>query len=189
MRRTALFALPIVLALALAGCGKDTTSSSASKSSGSNSTTTVASAASSSSGGATVVAKLTSSPFGEILTDAQGNTLYVFAKDTGTTSNCNSGCSETWPPMPVTGTPAGGTGINASDLGTTTRAGGTKQLTFFGHPVYHYAADNQAGDTMGQGIGGIWYVVNKSGSPVKSASASTATTMAPPTTKASSSGY
>jgi predicted lipoprotein with Yx(FWY)xxD motif len=187
MRRTALFALPIVLALALAGCGKDNTSSSASNSSSSKSTTTEASGSSSSSG-ATPIVKLTSSSFGQILTDTQGNTLYVFDKDTGTTSNCTGGCSETWPPMVVTGTPAG-TGVDADDLGTTTRTDGTKQLTFYGHPVYHYAADNAAGDTMGQGIGGIWWVVDKNGTEVKSASGSTSTTMKTPTTKASSSGY
>ena len=162
MRRTALFALPIVLALALAGCGKDAkTSSSAS---GSKSTTTEAPSASSSSSGGTPIVKLTSSKFGQILTDTQGNTLYVFEKDKGTTSNCNAGCQETWPPMPVTGTPAG-TGVGADDLGTTTRSDGTTQLTFYGHPVYHYAADNAAGDTSGQGIGGIWCVVDKDGNP------------------------
>jgi predicted lipoprotein with Yx(FWY)xxD motif len=191
MRRTALFALPIVLALALAGCGKDNTSTSAS-SSGSKSTTTEASKASST--GATPIVKLTSSPYGQILTDTQGNTLYVFEKDTGTTSTCTGGCAQAWPAMPVTGTPAG-TGVDADDLGTTTRPDGTKQLTFYGHPVYHYAADSKPGDTTGEGVGGIWFVVDKNGTPVKSASGTTATTMvtpttmATPTTKASSSGY
>ena len=188
MRRTALLALPIVVALALAGCGKDNTSNSASGSSGSKSTTSAA--ANSSSSGATAIVKLTSSKFGQILTDAQGNTLYVFMKDTGTTSNCTTACSQIWPPMAASGTPAG-TGIAASDLATTTRADGTTQLTFFGHPVYHYAADTSAGDTAGEGVhgfGGLWYVVNKSGDPVKSASGSTSTTMNTQTTQGSSSG-
>jgi predicted lipoprotein with Yx(FWY)xxD motif len=186
MRRTALFALPIVLALALAGCGKDNNTSSASNSSGSKSTTTSASGGSSS---ATPVVKLTSSTFGQILTDAQGNTLYVFEKDAGSTSNCTGGCAQAWPPMTVSGTPAG-TGISAANLGTTTRPDGTTQLTFFGHPVYHYAADSNPGDTTGEGVGGIWFVVSKDGSPVKSASGSSSTTMAPPTSAASSgSGY
>ena len=188
MRRTALFALPVIIALTLAACGKDNTSTSASSSSGSKSTTTAANA--SSSAGTTAIVKLSSSPFGQILTDAQGNTLYVFMKDTGTTSNCTTACSQIWPPMAASGTPAG-TGIAASDLATTTRADGTTQLTFFGHPVYHYAADTSAGDTAGEGVhgfGGLWYVVNKSGDPVKSASGSTSTTMNTQTTQASSSG-
>jgi predicted lipoprotein with Yx(FWY)xxD motif len=190
MRRTALFALPVIIALTLAACGKDNTSTSASSSSGSKATTTQAANASASSGTAAIV-KLSSSPFGQILTDAQGNTLYVFMKDTGTTSNCTGPCAQIWPAMAASGTPSG-TGIAASDLATTTRPDGTTQLTYFSHPVYHYAADTAAGDTAGEGIngfGGLWYVVNKSGDPVKSASGSTSTTMNTPTTQASSSGY
>jgi predicted lipoprotein with Yx(FWY)xxD motif len=188
MRRTALLAVPIMFALALAGCGKSNdTSSTTSAANSSSATTTTSGAASSASTMATV--KLSDSKFGQILTDTQGNTLYVFEKDTGTTSNCNTGCEELWPPMKVTGTPVAGSGITQSDLGTTTRADGSTQLTFHGHPVYHYAPDTKAGDTNGQGIGGIWFVVDSSGNPVKSAASSTPTTMASPTTQASSSGY
>jgi predicted lipoprotein with Yx(FWY)xxD motif len=188
MRRTALFALPVIIALTLAACGKDNTSTSASSSSGSKSTTTAANASSSS--GTTAIVKLSSSPYGQILTDSQGNTLYVFMKDTGMTSNCTAACAQVWPPMAASGTPAG-TGIAANDLATTTRSDGTTQLTFFGHPVYRFARDTSVGDTNGEGVngfGGLWYVVNSSGNAVKSASGSTSTTMNTPTTTGSSGG-
>jgi predicted lipoprotein with Yx(FWY)xxD motif len=188
MRRSALFALPIVLALALAGCGTDNnTSSSASGSKSSSATTTTAAGASSTG---TPIVKLASSKFGQILTDEKGNTLYVFMKDTGTTSTCTAACAQVWPPVAVTGTPAG-TGITASNLGTTARSDGSMQLTFFGHPVYLFARDTAAGDTNGEGVngfGGLWYVVSNDGNPVMSASGTTSTTMNTPTTQASSSG-
>jgi len=41
-----------------------------------------------------------------VLTDAKGLTLYSFAPDTPSMSNCNGTCAGYWPP--VTGTPAAG---------------------------------------------------------------------------------
>lgn len=43
-------------------------------------------------------------------------------------------------------------------LATITRADGTTQVTYDGHPLYYYAADVQAGDTNGEGVGGVWHV-------------------------------
>jgi len=185
MRRIAVLALPLLLAAVLAACGDDNTTSS----SDSNSTTTTAGSKSTTTaagGSNAATVKFTSSDFGNILTDADGNTLYVFMKDTGTTSVCEAGCVETWPPLTVTGTPTGD-GVDAEDLATTTRTDGTTQVTFYGHPVYYYAPDSKPGDTMGQGVGGIWFVVDKDGNPVKDAAASSGATS---TTKAASaSGY
>ena len=49
-----------------------------------------------------------------------------------------------WPPVPATGTlPAAG-GAKASDLGTITRPGGTKQATYDGHPLYYFVGDDSA---------------------------------------------
>lgn len=181
MRRIAVLMLPFLLVAVLAACGDDDDSSS-----GSDSTTTTAESGSTTTpgGSATAVAKLTASAFGDILTDAEGNTLYVFTNDTGTTSTCEGGCAEAWPPVTVTGTPTG-EGIDAGDLGTTTRPDGSTQLTFHGHPVYLYAADSKPGDTTGQGVGGIWFVVDKDGNAVREESgggSDTATTVAPSAT-------
>jgi hypothetical protein len=52
----------------------------------------------------------------------------------------------------VHGNPTVGSGANASLVGTTTRADGTTQATYNGHPLYRYTQDQKAGDTTGQGV-------------------------------------
>ena len=88
-----------------------------------------------------------------------GKTLYAFANDQGTTSACTGGCATIWPPLMATGTPTGGTGIDAGKLS----AAPSGQVVYNGHLLYTYANDSAAGDTNGQGVGGIWHVVAPSG--------------------------
>ena len=59
--------------------------------------------------------------------------------------------------------------MNASLLGTITRADGTAQVTYAGHPFYRFVSDKAAGDSTGQGVnafGAPWYVVSPSGAQV-----------------------
>ncbi len=42
---------------------------------------------------------------GPILVDSQGMTLYMFAKDSGTTSTCTGSCATYWPPLEASGKP------------------------------------------------------------------------------------
>ncbi|MET8628205.1 SCO0930 family lipoprotein [Kitasatospora sp. NPDC004669] len=113
---------------------------------------------------------------GMVVTDGQGFTLYRFDKDTAKPpmSNCNDGCAKTWPPVTKEGTTAG-SGIDAGAIGEVTRADGSKQLTLGGWPVYRYAQDTAAGDTKGQGVGGVWFAVapdgKKAAAPAPGASA------------------
>jgi predicted lipoprotein with Yx(FWY)xxD motif len=109
---------------------------------------------------------LTQNPLGSILTDPKGVTLYLFDRDANGTSNCNGACAATWPPLLATGKLRVGPGLNAKLLGTTQRADGTSQVTYNGHPLYYYAKDAKAGDTAGQGVLGIWWVVGATGSQV-----------------------
>jgi predicted lipoprotein with Yx(FWY)xxD motif len=108
------------------------------------------------------------SPLGQILIDVEGRTLYLFMNDTANTSVCTGGCAQNWPPLLVTGAPTGGLGVEASKLGTTSRADGGTQVTYNGHPLYHFASDSAAGETKGQGVGGNWFVVSPQGEPIKS---------------------
>jgi len=108
------------------------------------------------------------SPLGQILIDAEGRTLYLFMKDTANTSTCTGGCAQTWPALLVTGAPTGGLGVEASKLGTTSRTDGGTQVTYNGHPLYHFASDSAPGDTKGQGVGGNWFVVSPQGEPIQS---------------------
>lgn len=103
---------------------------------------------------------------GRILVDSQGRTLYLFAKDHGTTSACSGGCATEWPPLRVSGKPLAGTGVKSSLLGTTKRSDGKPQVTYNGHPLYLYVGDQKAGDTSGQGItafGAAWFALTASG--------------------------
>ena len=66
-----------------------------------------------------------------------------------------------------------GSGLNQSLVGTITRSGTQKQITYGGHPLYHYVGDKKAGQQNGQDLkqfGGYWYVVSKSGSLLKPSS-------------------
>ena len=96
---------------------------------------------------------------GPFLTDAKGMTLYLFTKDTtANESTCEGDCLANWPAASAEGTltlPAGIPG----ELTAITRADGTQQLSYNGIPLYHYAADKAAGDTTGQEVGDVWYVV------------------------------
>ncbi len=105
---------------------------------------------------------------GNILTDSKGMTIYVFLKDTPGTSNCYDQCAKAWPPLLVQSGAAlnAASGINAK-LGTTTRKDGTQQLTVNNMPVYDFIKDKKPGDVTGQGVGGVWFVLDTSGNLVK----------------------
>lgn len=116
------------------------------------------------SGDATVL--VADSDLGEILTDAEGNVIYFFANDTEGTSTCADDCLANWPPVPADGTPTAGDGVTA-ELGTTDATDGTTMLTVNGFPAYYFAGDQAAGDTNGQGVGGIWWVFAPDGEPIE----------------------
>jgi predicted lipoprotein with Yx(FWY)xxD motif len=105
----------VIAALALSACGGDDDSSS---SSGSTTTSSEGSSAQSS----TVVVNKTD--LGSILADGKDQTLYLFLKDTGKTSECNDACASAWPPLTVSGKPTAGSGAETSLVGTTTRSDG-----------------------------------------------------------------
>jgi predicted lipoprotein with Yx(FWY)xxD motif len=103
---------------------------------------------------------------GAYLTDAKGMTLYWFAKDAAGTSNCDAGCLEKWP-IYHRDTVAPPAGVNAADFGTITRADGQKQTTFRGWPLYYFVMDKAAGDTKGQGVKEVWFVIDPAKFPPK----------------------
>jgi predicted lipoprotein with Yx(FWY)xxD motif len=101
----------------------------------------------------------TSASAGNYLAGKDGLALYVFKKDTGTTSSCYDACATAWPPFVV----GAGEGATAGDgvtgtFGTTARTDGTAQVTYNGAPLYYFAADTKAGDTSGQGLNGVWFL-------------------------------
>jgi len=112
------------------------------------------------------IAVATNSNLGQILVDGKGITVYLFVKDSGTSSTCYKSCAQIWPPVLTSGPPQAGTGATASLLGTTTRTDGKLEVTYAGHPLYYFVSDKQPGDATGQGIdnfGGLWWVLTPSG--------------------------
>ena len=103
---------------------------------------------------------------GQILTDADGRTIYFFANDEAGTSTCEGGCNEDWPPVEADRAPEAGEGVTA-EVGTLERSDGTSQLTINDFPAYYFADDRAAGDTNGQGVGGVWWVVGPAGEPIE----------------------
>jgi predicted lipoprotein with Yx(FWY)xxD motif len=97
---------------------------------------------------------------GPLLTDAQGKTLYLYTNDKPGVSNCSGDCASFWPPLVVDAStlPTGPDTI-AAGLGTTTRDDGSQQVTYNGMPLYYWAKDTKPGDTLGQGVNGVWFVV------------------------------
>lgn len=107
--------------------------------------------------------------YGEILTDADGRTLYMFDKDTkdDSSSVCSGGCASTWPPLTVDREPTKADEVTAS-IATFEREDGDSQVTAGGWPLYYYASDSQPGDAKGQGVGDVWWVLAADGSPIRS---------------------
>jgi predicted lipoprotein with Yx(FWY)xxD motif len=117
-------------------------------------------------GGSATIGVASNSALGRVLVDSEGRTIYLFQKDTGSTSTCSGACATEWPPVTTTGRPSVGKGLDASVAGTTTRSDGSKQVTYNGHPLYLYAGDGSADDANGQGLnffGGRWYAMSPSG--------------------------
>ena len=98
---------------------------------------------------------------GDILVDSKGMTLYRFEKDQADVSNCNGGCAAAWPPLVVAAgqDPTAGDGVTGK-LGVITRQDGSLQVTYNSLPLYYFASDSQPGDTNGQDVGDVWYVVH-----------------------------
>ena len=154
-------ALLAALTVVLAACGGGNDDGG----SGTAATPAPATTAAPAAGGVTVA--VTSSKLGDILVDGDGRTLYAFTKDQGDKSVCSGQCADNWPAL--TGDATAGTGAQAGLLSAAMQADGSNQVTYGGKLLYHFAGDAKAGDTNGQGVGKVWFVVGADGALVKAA--------------------
>ncbi|MDQ3511828.1 MAG: hypothetical protein M3414_09160 [Pseudomonadota bacterium] len=129
---------------------------------------------------------------GRYLVDGQGRALYVLENDTDG-RGCTGACLQVWPPLradqsgaaAVRGataetralTPAEmpksagapdmpGTDLRVDSIETIERPDGITQMTYNGHPLYHYARDQGSGDSSGHHVQdewGEWYLVGPEG--------------------------
>lgn len=95
---------------------------------------------------------------GTYLTDAHGNTLYYSTNDLPGASNCTGGCEAVWIPFMTASIRVPPT-LDAADFGYIVRDKGRRQVTYRGWPLYLYTRDWAPHDVNGQGLYGIWYVV------------------------------
>ena len=160
-----LLTLPAVAAAAavLAACSSSGTTST----SGGSSSTSTSSPAAATAG----TLKTTTIGGATVLTNSKGFTLYSFAPDTPTKSNCNGTCAQNWPPVQG---PATASGVKGT-FGTIKRSDGSAQATFDGHPLYTFVGDTAPGQAKGNGLnvaGGLWHEITTSGTaaPVSTSS-------------------
>ena len=168
MRRSTTLAVTAASLLALAaGCGGSGSSAAPAKSTaGSQSSAPVRSEHRKAPSGKRV--SLHGSDYGRILSDGHGRALYLFTHDNGR-SRCHGACAKAWPPFLTKGRPRATGKVKQRLLGTA-RRGRKTQATYAGHPLYYYSGDRRPGQVLCQAVnefGGYWYVVKRSGKPVR----------------------
>lgn len=97
---------------------------------------------------------------GDFLVSPDGLTLYMFTNDEPGVSNCSGDCLANWPPFKVGANDrlVAGAGIEGT-LGTIELEDGSLQVTYNDMPLYYWKDDRAPGDTLGQGLGDVWFVV------------------------------
>ncbi len=156
----------LVFALFLAACGG---------SPGTSPTTAgLAPTSDASTPGTSAAAELTTatSSAGEIVVDGKGMSVYFFTtdvKDSGK-SACEGPCVAAWPAVTTTSDSPAVDGVTGT-VGTITAAGGQKQVTLNGLPLYYFAQDTEPGDIKGQGVNDVWHLASPDGEMIKKAPA------------------
>jgi predicted lipoprotein with Yx(FWY)xxD motif len=98
---------------------------------------------------------------GEVLVDQDGYVLYGFTNDEGGVSSCSGDCETNWPPLIAEDIAV--EGLDESLVGTTQRDDGSTQVTYNNWPLYYFAGDELPGDTNGQAVGDVWWMVAPTG--------------------------
>jgi predicted lipoprotein with Yx(FWY)xxD motif len=101
----------------------------------------------------------TSAALGNYLVDGVGQTLYWYTKDSAGISACTGNCLKNWPAFTAS-TFTVPSALNPADFGTIKRDDGTLQATYKGFPLYYWVKDLKRGDTTGQDVGKVWYVID-----------------------------
>ena len=111
-----------------------------------------------------------SDEYGPVLVDSQCRTLYAFTQDVDGEPTCVDDCAVNWPPLftPDESVPALADELDPSQFSVVEHPEGP-MLKFGDWPLYHFAADAAPGDTNGQGVGGVWWMVAADGTLLEEA--------------------
>ena len=95
-----------------------------------------------------------------VLAGRKGLTLYYYTEDKPGSgkSVCTGSCASAWPPLTAPVKAPAGVRL-PGPMGMITRAGGVKQVTINGYPIYYYAGDMAPGRVTGNGAQGAWHVI------------------------------
>ena len=163
--------LAVVTAALAAGCGAGKSQNTSTQASSQSASTTPQTAATPTTESSNVPVALVGTKHDKLGTvldyGTKKLTVYVFDGDKHHGSSCTGACAAAWPP--VVGKPKAAGAASASDLSTITRADGTTQVTYNGHPLYLFVKDKDDGDAYGQGLtafGADWYVLAPSGKKI-----------------------
>ncbi|MCG2623572.1 hypothetical protein LVY72_16870 [Arthrobacter sp. I2-34] len=112
--------------------------------------------------------KVADSKLGKIVVDAKGMTVYYFTKDVKDSgkSNCTGECIAAWPPVLTESDNPKVEGVTGA-VGTIPTPEGKKQITINGMPIYLWVKDTAPGDTTGQDVNEVFYVVAPDGQMIK----------------------
>lgn len=104
---------------------------------------------------------------GTVVVDGQGMVVYQFDQDEpgSGTSTCTGQCARNWPAVPGDGS-AEVEGVTG-EVGSITGVDGQSQLTLEGWPLYYYVGDQEPGDTSGQGVNDVWWVLSPAGEVIR----------------------
>jgi predicted lipoprotein with Yx(FWY)xxD motif len=104
---------------------------------------------------------------GAHITGEDGKTLYLLTSDPANGTSCTGDCAGNWPPFTLDAgeTATAGAGVTGT-ITTFARPDGSMQVAIDGHALYYFAGDSAAGQTNGQAIGGVWFVVSPAGAKV-----------------------
>lgn len=94
----------------------------------------------------------------KFIVDSKGNTIYYFTRDPPGASNCTGGCLKNWPVF-FTEEAVVPSIINASDFDVIINSEGSKQTTYRQMPLYYYINDKVRGDTNGDGVNNVWFII------------------------------
>lgn len=125
---------------------------------------------------------IASTSLGKIVVNGKGMTAYFYDLDKAHSgvSACTGNCSKNWPAIISKSAKITAVGIK----GKITLLAHTRQIAINGRPIYTFIGDTSKGETNGQGVGGVWYVISANGVELKSTNLGTVQTPAasnPPT--------
>lgn len=143
----------------------------------------VAMAAAATRSSSQTVKLMPSTKYGSVLEAANGHAVYRYTADSKRVNRCSrvAVCAKAWPRLLVKSgvKPTAGAGVQTKLLGTIAAGHGMRQVTYGGYPLYFFAGDKKAGQTKGEGVLQVWFLVSAKGALVKSA-ATTSTAPPPP---------